>query len=123
VKKLHTSPIGSKTVVADPVMVFRYAAVAFSGHRIHYDYVYATEKENYLDVMVSGGLTQMLLFDLVRQHIKGHLKYFSSRNVRPLYVGERLHVCAKFEDDDRHLRLWVTDHSENMAVTANAELE
>jgi 3-methylfumaryl-CoA hydratase len=122
-EKPSARPEWQKIVTADPVLVFRYAAVAFSGHRIHYDYLYGTKQESYADVMVSGGLNLMLLFDLVRQNVPGRLKNFSCRNLRPLYVNERLHVCAGFHGDRRHLRLWITDGNEILAVTAEAELE
>jgi 3-methylfumaryl-CoA hydratase len=121
-ERASSKPDWQKIVTADSVMVFRYAAIAFSGHRIHYDYLYATNKESYADVMVSGGLNLMLLFDLVRQNVPGRLKSFSSRNLRPLYVNERLHICGAFHDDRRHLRLWITDGNGILAVVADADL-
>jgi 3-methylfumaryl-CoA hydratase len=121
-ERASVKPDWQKIVTADPVMVFRYAAVAFSGHRIHYDYVYGTNTESYTDVMVSGGLNLMLLFDLVRQNVPGRLTSFSSRNLRPLYVNERLHICGAFHEDRRHLRLWITDSNGILAVAADAEL-
>jgi 3-methylfumaryl-CoA hydratase len=121
-ERAQVTPDWQKIVTADSVMVFRYAAVAFSGHRIHYDYLYGTKTESYADVMVSGGLSLMLLIDLVRQNVPGRLKSFSSRNLRPLYVNERLHVCGAFHEDRRHLRLWITDRNGILAVAANAEL-
>jgi 3-methylfumaryl-CoA hydratase len=122
-ERTSVKPDWEKIVTADSVMVFRYAAVAFSGHRIHYDYLYGTKTESYADVMVSGGLNLMLLFDLVRQNVPGRLKSFSSRNLRPLYVNQRLHVCGAFHEDRRHLRLWITDSNGILAVVADAELD
>jgi 3-methylfumaryl-CoA hydratase len=110
-------------VHADPVLVFRYAAIAFSGHRIHYDYVYSTEVESYADVMVSGGLNLLLLFDLVRRHVPGRLKTFSSRNLRPLYVNEELQVCGALDEkDSKLLRLWIANGEGLVSLTATAEL-
>jgi len=122
-ERASVKPEWQQTFTADSVMVFRYAAVAFSGHRIHYDYQYGTKVESYADVMVSGGLNLMLLFDLVRQNVPRRLKNFSSRNLRPVYVGERLHVCGAFREDRQHLRLWITDHDGILAVVADAELD
>ena len=121
-ERASVKPEWQKIVTADSVMVFRYAAVAFSGHRIHYDYLYGTKTESYSDVMVSGGLNLMLLFDLVRQNVPGRLKSFSSRNLRPLYVNERQHICGAFHEDRRHLRLWITDSNGILAVVADVEL-
>jgi 3-methylfumaryl-CoA hydratase len=122
-ERASLKPDWQKIVTADSVMVFRYAAVAFSGHRIHYDYLYGTKTESYANVMVSGGLNLMLLFDLVRQNVSSRLKNFSSRNLRPLYVNERLHVCGAFCEDRRQLRLWITDDTGIFAVVADAELD
>lgn len=122
-ERASVEPAWQKIIVADFVMVFRYAAIAFSGHRIHYDYLYGTKIESYADVMVSGGLNLMLIFDLVRENVSGRLKNFSSRNLQPLYVNQRQRICGAFGKDRRHLRLWITDEAGILAVVAEAEFE
>ena len=121
-EKVDTRPAWQMTIVVDPVMVFRYAAVAFSGHRIHYDYQYGTKTENYADVMGSGGLNVMLLFDLVQRNLPCRIVNFASRNIRPIFVNERVHVCGTYGSDKTHLKLWITNDEGVLAVVANAEL-
>jgi 3-methylfumaryl-CoA hydratase len=122
-ERTSVSPEWERIVVADPVLVFRYAAIVFNGHRIHYDYLYSTKTESYADVMVSGGLSVMLLLDLIHRDVGGRLIRFSSRNLRPLYVNECLHVCGGFDGDEQHVRLWIADPNGVVSVTADAELE
>ena len=57
----------SREVAADPVMLFRYSALTFNGHRIHYDRSYVTEVEGYPGLIVHGPLIATLLLDLLRR--------------------------------------------------------
>src|SRR5688572_31248336 len=58
----------SRTVTPDPVMLFRYSALTFNGHRIHYDFPYVTKTEGYPGLVMNGGLTTLLVFELARAH-------------------------------------------------------
>ena len=55
----------------DPVLLFRYSALTFNGHRIHYDREYVTEVEGYPGLIVHGPLIATLLVDLVRRNAPG----------------------------------------------------
>ena len=120
-KNADITPKWQTTVIADSVLIFRYAAIAFSGHRIHYDYLYGTQQEKYADVIVSGGLNLMLIFDLIRRSVDRSVTRFSSKNIRPLYAGEKLHVCAAPKGADG-LHVWITDAAGTLAVRGEAEL-
>jgi 3-methylfumaryl-CoA hydratase len=61
----------TKTIHPDDVLLFRYSALTFNGHRIHYDRRYVTEVEGYPGLIVHGPLIATLLVDLVRQSIPG----------------------------------------------------
>jgi 3-methylfumaryl-CoA hydratase len=74
-----------RSVVADPRLLFRFSALTFNAHRIHYDRSYATEVEGYPGLVVHGPLTAMLLAELVRSHDPRPLASFSFRGRAPLF--------------------------------------
>jgi len=112
-----------KTVTPDPVMLFRYSALTFNGHRIHYDHPYVTQVEGYPDLVMNGGLTTLLVFELARAHAATPLKYLSSRNVRPMFVNRPLAVYGKPSADGKSAKLWVMDDEDALALSATAEFQ
>ncbi|MBI3936317.1 MAG: MaoC family dehydratase N-terminal domain-containing protein [Betaproteobacteria bacterium] len=113
--------VWSRAVTPDPVMLFRYSALTFNGHRIHYDYRYVSEVEGYPDLIMNGGLTTLLVFELARAHAASPLKHLSSRNVRPMFVNRPFTVCGEPAAEGRTAKLWVLDHEGALALNAEAE--
>lgn len=113
--------VWSKVVTPDPVMLFRYSALTFNGHRIHYDHPYVTQTEGYPNLVMNGGLTTLLAFELAREHAATALKFISSRNVRPMFVNRPLTVCGEPAPGGRHAKLWVVDEKGALALNAAAE--
>ena len=111
-----------KIVIPDNVMLFRFSALTFNGHRIHYDLPYVTGTEGYPGLIVNGNLSTLMMFELAREHAGRPIKRFSSRNVSPLFVGRPLHVCGAPADDSNSVKLWVTNDKGAVALTADAEL-
>jgi 3-methylfumaryl-CoA hydratase len=75
-----------RTITPDPVLLFRYSAVTFNGHRIHYDRTYATQTEHYPGLVVHGPLIATLLLELARAHAGDKpLASFNFRAKRPLF--------------------------------------
>jgi 3-methylfumaryl-CoA hydratase len=67
----------------DPLLLFRYSAVTFNGHRIHYDHPYVTQVEGYPGLVVHGPLIATLLVDLLRRNVPGAtLRSYRFRAVR-----------------------------------------
>lgn len=86
----------SRTLRPDPVMLFRYSALTFNSHRIHYDHPYVTKVEGYPGLVVHGPLIATLLLDLVAsRHGANALKRFSFRGVAPAYGDEPLTLEAR----------------------------
>jgi len=112
-----------QTVTPDPVMLFRYSALTFNGHRIHYDHPYVTQVEGYPDLVMNGALTTLFVFELAREHAATPLKYLSSRNVRPMFVNRPLVVCGKPAADGKSAKLWVMDDEDALALSATAEFK
>ncbi len=85
------------SVVVTPVeaQLFRYSALTFNAHRIHYDLPYATQVEGYLGLVVHGPLTATLLMQLAQSNMGGRrLEAFSFRGVGPAFCGEGLTLAG-----------------------------
>jgi 3-methylfumaryl-CoA hydratase len=121
IQEAPTKAVWEKVVKPDPVLLFRYSALTFNGHRIHYDLPYVTQVEGYPGLIVNGGLSTVLTFELAREHGSSPIRLFSSRNVKPLFVGNNLHVCGAPAVDGKSAKLWVTNHEGAVALIADAE--
>jgi 3-methylfumaryl-CoA hydratase len=111
-----------KTVTPDTVMLFRFSALTFNGHRIHYDLPYVTQVEGYPALIVNGNLSTLMMFEMARENAGRPIARFSSRNVSPLFVGRPLHVCGAPAEGNKTVKLWVTNNQGALALTADAEL-
>jgi 3-methylfumaryl-CoA hydratase len=118
------NPVWKKSIVPDPVMVFRFSALCFNGHRIHYDHPYVTGTEGYPGVVVPGSLHTTLAVELARERAGKPLRYKSMawRNVRPLYAGRPITLCGEPAASGRSLKLWVMDADDALSLTIDAEL-
>jgi 3-methylfumaryl-CoA hydratase len=110
-------------VTPDSVMLFRYSALTFNGHRIHYDHPYVTKVEKYPDLVMNGGLTTLLVSELARTHASTPLRYMASRNVRPLFVNREITLCGEPTADNKSAKLWALDDTGALALSAEAEFE
>lgn len=112
----------AREIVPDPVLLFRYSALTFNGHRIHYDRSYATGVEGYPGLVVHGPLIATLLLDLLRRELpRTRVRRFEFRAVRPLFDIQRFTVCGR-PDGDRAVQLWALDHQGFLAMQATAWL-
>lgn len=88
------------------VMLFRYSAVTFNGHRIHYDHPYATEQEGYPGLVVHGPMiATLLLRSFTRRFPDRTPRYFAYRGLRPLIADTDFQVGGA-EQDDQQCELW-----------------
>lgn len=111
----------SRSIEATPVLLFRYSALTFNGHRIHYDLPYATEVEGYPQLVVHGPLQATLLADMVHRHLpEARMKTFSFMAQRPVFAGRRFTLCARAEGES--IDLWIRDHEGALTMTARATL-
>jgi 3-methylfumaryl-CoA hydratase len=113
--------VWSRTVTSDSVMLFRYSALTFNSHRIHYDYPYVTQVEKYPTLVMNGGLTTLLVFELAREHARTPIRSIASRNVRPMFVDRPIAVCGEPSADGRSARLWTLDDTGALSLSAEAE--
>ncbi|GAA4353576.1 MaoC family dehydratase N-terminal domain-containing protein [Variovorax defluvii] len=114
----------SREIVPDPVLLFRYSALTFNGHRIHYDRRYAVEQESYPALVVHGPLIATLLADLVRRECpRQRFAAFSFRAVRPLFDLHPFHVCGRPAADGKSAQLWAKDHEGLLAMQAEVKFQ
>lgn len=104
--------------LADPVLLFRYSALTFNGHRIHYDRDYVTRIEGYPGLIVHGPLQASLLVELAARIEGRRPRLVSYRGVRPLFDGGLFSANAKRGQDG--LSLWTADESGQPTMTATA---
>ncbi|MFH6786887.1 MULTISPECIES: hypothetical protein [Methylobacterium] len=84
----------ARIVVPDETLLFRFSAVTGNPHRIHYDAPYARDREGYPALVVNGGLTALLVLDLVRHAAGREPAVFACRMRRPLFCGRPMRLCA-----------------------------
>jgi 3-methylfumaryl-CoA hydratase len=107
--------------VPDDVLLFRYSALTFNGHRIHYDRRYVTEVEGYPGLIVHGPLIATLLLDLLRHEMPGaNVARYEFRAVRPVFDIHPFSVCGEPQADGKTVRLWARDHEGFLAMDATA---
>lgn len=112
----------ARRVVPDPVLLFRYSAVTFNGHRIHYDRSYVTGVEGYPGLVVHGPLIATLLLDLLRrERPSARVARFSFKAVRPLFDLQPFEVCGR-AGGERSFELWARTPEGLPAMQARAEL-
>ena len=111
----------SREIAPDPVLLFRYSALTFNSHRIHYDRPYVTQVEGYPGLIVHGPLIATLLADLLGRNLaKTPVRSFEFRAVRPLFDIHRFAVCGK--RDGNRVALWTRDNEGWVTMEASAGL-
>lgn len=99
---------------------FRYSALTWNAHRIHYDGDYARSEEGYPALVSNGGLSMHLMVDAALRHAKGTLTGFTARLVHPLWVGDLIDVRGE-ELKDGKMKIWAAD--KNGVLCGEMDLE
>lgn len=111
------SPEFSATYQPNPVMLFRYSALTFNSHRIHYDVDYCREVEGYPGLVVHGPLIATLLLDLFgQQNPNQPISQFEYRGISPLFSPNPFTVCGK-----RNGEVWAANDMGGLAMSATAK--
>lgn len=110
-----------RAVTPGEALLFRYSALTFNAHRIHYDRPYATGGEGYRGLVVHGPLTATLLLDLAQRELGDNaLARFAFRGVSPAICGEVLHLVMRGSGDALELGAFAADGRQVMAAQASA---
>ena len=120
-KAAPSSEAWEKRWVPDDVLLFRYSALTFNGHRIHYDRRYVTEVEGYPGLIVHGPMIATLLLDLLRHQLPdAEVARYEFRAVRPVFDINHFFVCGEPQPDGKTFRLWARDHEGWLTMDATA---
>ena len=110
-----------RKIVPDDVLLFRYSALTFNGHRIHYDRKYVTEVEGYPGLIVHGPLIATMLMDLLRSHLpSATVTGFEFKAVRATYDINAFSVHGQPSADGKTVHLWGRDHEGWLTMDATA---
>ncbi|MCF3638814.1 MaoC family dehydratase N-terminal domain-containing protein [Rhizobium sp. TRM95111] len=109
-----------RSVKIDPVLLFRYSALTFNGHRIHYDAPYATEVEHYPGLVVHGPLQATLLLNFAAMIGDRTPRQFSFRGIRPA-TGSQVLKLQGMPGADSELALEVKDANGHVTMKATAQ--
>ena len=110
-----------RVLVPTEPLLFRFSALTFNSHRIHYDLPYATGEEGYRGLVVHGPLTATLLLDLAQRRFGDNmLKRFDFRATSPAICGEELHLMLRGSGDAIELGAFAPDGRQVMAASACA---
>ncbi len=108
-----------RTITPSEALLFRFSALTFNSHRIHYDQPYAVAEEGYRGLVVHGPLTATLLLDLAaRQLGPNRLTRFAFRGVSPAIAGEPLHLVGRADGKALTLAALGPDGRDVMTATA-----
>jgi 3-methylfumaryl-CoA hydratase len=119
-----TSQTWLQAVQPDPALLFRYSALTFNAHRIHYDRRYATDVEGYPGLVIQGPLSATLLVTLLQREVAGaRLKQFRFRALRPLFDDRGFLLCGQPRAETADIRLWTCDAANAMCTEAFAILQ
>lgn len=117
------APAWSRAVRPDPVLLFRYSALTFNGHRIHYDHPYVTGVEGYPGLVVHGPLLATLMIEQVRRHLPAvAVTGFSFRALSPIFDTAPFTVAGQPSADGARADLWVADPDGTLAMRGEATL-
>jgi len=117
---LTDKPAWSTPIELDPVLVFRYSALTFNAHRIHYDLPYARDVEGYPALVMNGGLTALLLIETARPHLPRPIAAYAARAISPLFVGQRVAFNGRLAGDAA--ALWASGPDGGLAYRVDVTL-
>ena len=109
-----------RALVPSEALLFRYSALTFNSHRIHFDAPYATTEENYRGLVVHGPLTATLLLDLAQRELGDNaLSTFAFRGLSPAICGEELHLVIRRFEQGHELGAFAADGRQVMSAQAS----
>jgi 3-methylfumaryl-CoA hydratase len=119
-KKASADATWSKTIDATPVLLFRFSALTFNGHRIHYDQPYVTGVEGYPGLIVHGPLMGMVQIEMARRANPARTPAsFEFRALSPVFAGAPFSVHGR-QEADGSVSTWIADPRGGLAQQGKA---
>jgi 3-methylfumaryl-CoA hydratase len=117
-----TNVTWAREIYPDDMFLFRYSALTFNSHRIHYDRRYATQVEGYPGLVVYGPLIATLLLDLLRRYMPdAKVETFTFKAMKPIFDIAPFKVCAH-KEDAKTVNLWAVTPEGQIGMNANVTL-
>ncbi len=117
-------PVWKKSFTPDPILLFRFSAVRFNSHRVHYDREFAMKEEGLPGLIVQASMLSFLMSEMCRTEMKGRsLRIFNPRTLHPVYDTGPFHILGAPETGGHRATLWVIDPQGLLAMTADAIFE
>jgi 3-methylfumaryl-CoA hydratase len=106
----------------NPPLLFRFSAIRFNSHRIHYDRDYVTKIEKLPGLVVQSSLVSQLLMEMCRKELPAQqLKSFDFKSVRQIYDTGKFTIAGNPSADSREAELWTLDSDGRVAMAATAK--
>jgi len=119
---IDETPDWHNEIIPSEVLLFRYSALTFNGHRIHYDRKYVNEVEIYPGLIVHGPMIATMLVELLHENLpKRRLKHYEFKAIRPLFDIHHFAVNGKVQEDGK-ISLWTKNHEGYASMKATATL-
>ena len=112
-----------QTIEPNPPLLFRFSAIRFNSHRIHYDRNYVTHIEKLPGLVVQSSLISQLLIEMCRRELPSRrMTNFDFQNLRSVYdSGGKFSIAGAPSAEGREAKLWAVDGAGNLAMTATAK--
>ena len=125
IKRKKTPPLFNENdleeeIFTHPTLLFRYSAITFNGHRIHYDYEYSRKEEKYKNLVFHGPLQATFLLRISEKLAKKRVKNFKHVGITPVFANEKLKIMAKIEKDNQVVS-WTSTEKGGVTMRANAQ--
>jgi 3-methylfumaryl-CoA hydratase len=113
----------NQTVEPNPPLLFRFSAIRFNSHRIHYDRDYVTKVEKLPGLVVQSSLISQLLMEMCRRELPSkRMTNFDFQNLRSVYDSDgKFTLHGKPSSDSREATLWALDGKSNLAMLVSAK--
>ena len=118
--KAPTDAAWSETKELTSPLVFRYSAITWNAHKIHYDADYSRDTEGYPQTVQNGGLTMQLLLDAAIRNAGRRLTGFTARLTSPLYVGQTVTLCGRGVQDGK-MAVWAANADGSLCAEMGLE--
>jgi 3-methylfumaryl-CoA hydratase len=111
-----------QVIEPNPPLLFRFSAIRFNSHRIHYDRDYVTKVEKLPGLVVQSSLVSQLLIEMCRRELPANrLTSFDFKSMRQIYDTGKFTIAGAPAADGRGATLWAVDSNGNLAMTATAK--
>lgn len=118
---MDIDPDWEKSTKPDSILLFRFSALTYNAHRVHYDQDYARNIEGYPNVIIHGPLLLLLALESLKSKFDGKILEDVAYEIRgPIYLGEQMTISGK-SVDNHETELRITGHENNIALKARVK--